>query len=241
MPDIEVTKASKRYGSLNALDGVNLTVEKGEFFGFLGPNGAGKSTLLKILTGQLRQDSGSVSVLGIDNEKQISLKGRIGVVPEAETPSSFLTAREFLELVGRIRGISDSAGKVDSWLDFFELSGRSNVLCKDLSKGQRQKVMLASAFIHEPGLLFLDEPFINLDPIFQRKVRNYLLERNEKGVTIFMCTHILEIAEKICSRVALINNGKVVGEGTVPELVGIDNDDLESVFMKMVEEMSDDG
>ena len=238
MSVIEVTSASKRYGDLKALDHVDLVVDKGEFFGFLGPNGAGKSTLLRILTGQLKQDSGRVSVLGIENDKPISLKRKIGIVPEAETPPSFLNTREYLRLVSRIRGLDRIDERIDHWIDFFGIQDRSEVLCKDLSKGQRQKVMLASAFIHEPRLLFLDEPFINLDPIFQRKVREYLWTINRDGVTVFMCTHILEIAEKLCKRVALINNGKVIGQGSVNELKSSESDDLESVFMRMVEETS---
>ncbi len=239
MPVIDVTAASKRYGDLKALDDVDLSVEKGEFFGFLGPNGAGKSTLLRILTGQLEQDSGSVAVLGMDNGHPISVKRRIGIVPEAETPPSFLNSREYLSLVCRIRGLESIGEKVDRWMDFFGMEDRSKVLCKDLSKGQRQKVMLASAFIHEPPLLFLDEPFINLDPIYQRRVREYLKKINGKGVTIFMCTHILEIAEKLCTRVALINRGKVIGQGKLDEIKDYETEDLESVFMRMVEETSD--
>ncbi len=240
MAVIEVKKASKVYGEIKALDSVDLTVGKGEFFGFLGPNGAGKSTLLKILTGQLKQDSGEVSVLGVGNGDPVSIKKRVGIVPESETPPSFLTSREFLELVCKIRKLDQIGKKVDDWLKFFGIEDRSTTLCKDLSKGQRQKMMLASAFIHEPGLLFLDEPFINLDPIYQRKVREYLKEINKKGTTIFMCTHILEIAEKLCSRVTLINKGKIIGKGTMKEIIGSGSDDLESVFMRLVEEASDD-
>jgi ABC-2 type transport system ATP-binding protein len=238
MPVIDVTAASKRYGDLKALDDVDLSVEKGEFFGFLGPNGAGKSTLLRILTGQLKQDSGRVSVLGIDNGHPISLKRRIGIVPEAETPPSFLNSIEYLQLVCRIRGLDRIDEKVETWIDFFGIEDRSKVLCKDLSKGQRQKVMLASAFIHEPRLMFLDEPFINLDPIYQRKVKEYLREINQAGVIIFMCTHILEIAEKLCTRVALINRGKVIRQGSMKEMKSSESEDLESVFMRMLEETS---
>jgi ABC-2 type transport system ATP-binding protein len=237
---ITVSEVVRTFGDLRALDGIDLEVKKGEFFGLLGPNGAGKSTLLKLLTGQLTQDSGKVEVLGIGNNEPLSIRSRVGIVPESETPPSFLTAREFLELVCRIRGLKGIDGTVDHWLDFFKITGKSKVLCKDLSKGQRQKVMLASAFISQPKLLFLDEPFINLDPIFQRKVRDHLKKISEEGVTIFMCTHILEIAEKLCTRVALINSGKIVGQGSVNELREEMGDDLESIFMRLVEDTIDE-
>ena len=182
MDVIAVDKLVKRYGDKLALDGVSLAVKEGTFFGCFGPNGAGKSTLLRILTGQIQPTSGQATVLGLDCRTQgIEIKKLVGIVPEVESPPSYLTASEFLCFAGRLRGVEDLEKKVDRWLDFFDLQEARGTLCRDLSKGMRQKVMLASAFIHEPKLLFLDEPFINLDPIYQRKLREYLLGAPLRG------------------------------------------------------------
>lgn len=236
MAVIEVKDISKRFDNFLALDKVSLSVEEGDFFGLFGPNGAGKTTLLRILTGQIEATSGFATVLGIDvNHSPIEVKKRIGIVPESETPPSFLTASEFLYFVGRVRRIDDVDSKVDYWLNYFELKDKESSLCKDLSKGMRQRIMLASAFIHSPKLLFLDEPFINLDPIFQRKVRGYLTEYVREGGSVFMCSHILEIAEKLCNKIAIINNGKIIGRGKLEDLRVSKDDTLEQIFLRLVE------
>jgi ABC-2 type transport system ATP-binding protein len=233
---IETKEVSKHYGEMVALRNISINVYNGEFFGLFGPNGAGKTTLLGILTGQIAPDTGSVMTARISSNDPISIKKAIGIVPEAETPPSFLTAQEVLELTCRIRKIENSRARSEKWLDFFEIKDKRDVLCRDLSKGQRQKVMLASAFIHEPRLLLLDEPFINLDPIFQRKVRDYLRSLVENGRTIFMCTHILEIAEKLCTRLAVINDGLIVEEGTLDQMRATEGENLEDIFMRLVVE-----
>ena len=192
MAIVEIQGISKSFGDFYALKGVSLKIESGEFFGCFGPNGAGKTTLLRILSGQLEPTEGSATVLGIDAKKKpIDIKKAIGIVPEVESPSSYLTGREYLHFVGRVRNVEDLKNKIDYWLDFFELREKEDVICRDLSKGMRQKLMLASAFIHKPKLLFLDEPFINLDPLYQRKAKDYLIEYTKNGGTVFMCTHIL--------------------------------------------------
>jgi ABC-2 type transport system ATP-binding protein len=235
MAIIEVANISKAYGDFYALKNIDLKIESGEFFGCFGPNGAGKTTLLRILSGQLEPTKGSASVLGIDvKEKPIEIKKTIGIVPEVESPPSYLTGREYLHFVGRVRKVERLEKKIDHWLDFFELKEKEDVICRDLSKGMRQKLMLASAFIHNPKLLFLDEPFINLDPLFQRKAKNYLIDYTKNGGTIFMCTHILEIAEKICTRVAIINDGKILAKGKINELKNQENEDLENIFLRLV-------
>ena len=178
MSTIEVSHLSKSFGKINVLNDVSLNVAEGEFFGLFGSNGAGKTTLLKILTGQLAVDSGEVRTAGHSISDPIAVKRAVGIVPEAETPPTFLTTREALELTCRIRNLDDVTGRVDHWLKFFDIDAKEDVLCRDLSKGQRQKVMLASAFIHEPRLLLLDEAFINLDPIYQRRLREYLRGAN---------------------------------------------------------------
>ncbi len=225
----------KRYGDFVALHPLDVKVSAGEFFGVFGPNGAGKSTFIKLLTGQLRPSIGAVEVLGINAESAPQqLKANIGIVPESESPPSFLTPSEFLQFVGRLRGVSNLNDKVEYWLDWFGLQEKRDTMCKDLSKGQRQKVMLSSAFIHEPRLLFLDEPFANLDPIYQRKCRQWLLDLVAKGGTIFLCSHVLEMAERMCNRMAIINNGKVLASGTVNGLKENDKETLEDVFIRLV-------
>ena len=225
----------KRYGDFIALHPLNVKVSSGEFFGVFGPNGAGKSTFIKLLTGQLRPSIGAVEVLGINAAKSPQkLKANIGIVPESESPPSYLTPGEFLQFVGKLRGIEDLDSKVKYWMDWFGLQEKSDTMCKDLSKGQRQKVMLASAFIHEPKLLFLDEPFANLDPIYQRKCRQWLLDMVKNGGTIFLCSHILEVAERMCTRVAVIDHGRVLAAGTLDELRENPGEDLEDIFIRLV-------
>lgn len=232
---INIKGISKSFGDVEALRNVDLEITAGEFFGCFGPNGAGKTTLLRILSGQLEPTKGTVNILGIDARRNpIEVKKAVGIVPEVESPPSYLTGREYLYFVGRVRKVDDLNQKIDHWLDFFELKEKEDVICKDLSKGMRQKLMLASAFIHEPKLLFLDEPFINLDPLFQRKVKDYLINYTNNSGTIFMCTHILEIAEKICTRIAIINKGNIIAKGSLNELKEQPNEDLERIFLRVL-------
>lgn len=236
MTAIFANNISKSFGDYKALDGINLKVKEGEFFGLLGPNGAGKTTLVRILTGQLDQDSGNAEVMNLSTSDSIEIKRISGIVPEAESPPSFLTAEEFLKFVCRLRNLDNIESRVSKWLDFFEIEEKKEILCKDLSKGQRQKLMLSAALIHEPKLLFLDEPFINLDPIFQKKVREYLFNLVKEGCTIFMCTHILDIAEKLCTEVAVINKGKIISQGSLDKIRLKEGEHLEDIFMRLIEE-----
>lgn len=234
-PLVKAVDMAKKYGDFIALHPLNVEVNSGEFFGVFGPNGAGKSTFIKLLTGQLKPSKGLIEVLGInavgDPQK---LKANIGIVPESESPPSFLTPVEFLEFVAKLRNIHDYKSEVEFWLDWFGLEEKRNTMCKDLSKGQRQKVMLSAAFIHKPKLLFLDEPFANLDPIYQRKCRQWLLDHVKQGGTIFLCSHVLEMAERMCNRMAIINDGKVLAAGSVSELKISKEETLEDVFIRLV-------
>tara|TARA_B100000963_G_scaffold123494_1_gene107741 strand:+ start:7 stop:783 length:777 start_codon:yes stop_codon:yes gene_type:complete len=234
-PLVKAIDMAKKYGDFIALHPLNVEVHSGEFFGVFGPNGAGKSTFIKLLTGQLRPSKGQIEVLGINaTESPQKVKANIGIVPESESPPSYLTPVEFLQFVAKLRDLEDNDNKVEYWLDWFGLEEKRNTMCKDLSKGQRQKVMLASAFIHKPKLLFLDEPFANLDPIYQRKCREWLLDHVKKGGTIFLCSHVLEMAERMCNRMAIINDGKVLAAGTVRELKQNSEETLEDVFIRLV-------
>tara|TARA_B100000683_G_scaffold22493_1_gene21240 strand:- start:8403 stop:9104 length:702 start_codon:yes stop_codon:yes gene_type:complete len=208
MSVITCSNLSKNYDEVEALKKINLEVSEGEFFGLLGPNGAGKTTLLKILTCQLKSSKGRADVFGMDTFSNFrTIKPKISIVPEQESPPSFLTPREVLELVVNIRQIPDS--NIDYWLEFFELETMEGRVCRNLSRGQKQKVMLSSAFISETKLMFLDEPFINLDPLVQAKVREWLKEYVKKGGTVFINTHLLENAERLCDRAAIIHQGQI--------------------------------
>ena len=223
---------SKKYDDFLALDNVDLEIEEGEFFGLLGPNGAGKTTLLKILTGQLKSTEGSAKVMDMIVEDNImSVKKNIGIVPEQESPPSFLTPREVLEMVASIREIENP--RIEEWIEFFEMDALEGRVCRNLSRGQRQKVMLAAAFLSECKLLFLDEPFINLDPIVQTKVRDWLTEYVRDGGTVFLNTHLLENAQRLCTKAAIIHQGEIQSLITLKDLEK-QNINLEELFHEIV-------
>ena len=229
-PVLEVKGASKAYGRTHALDGVDLTVKAGTMFGIIGPNGAGKSTLMKALIGSVKLDGGSIRVMGLNPAQDpLSIKANTGIVPESETPPSFLKMDEFLDFVMEMRGLSKDRALNDRWIDFFEMGSNRGDIAKDLSKGTRQKLMLASAFVHEPPLFLLDEPFINLDPVFQKKVKELLKGYVKSGRTIVISTHILPLASEICDRIAVLDKGRLLWSGPTSEL-----GDLESAFLKLI-------
>ena len=233
MAVISCNKLSKKYEDVLALDKVNLDIEKGEFFGLLGPNGAGKTTLLKILTGQIKSSKGTAEILGMNIEDNvIDVKKKIAIVPEQESPPSFLTPREVLEMVASIRQIENP--DIEEWITFFELEAMEGRVCRNLSRGQKQKVMLAAAFISDTDLMFLDEPFINLDPIVQTKVRDWLVQYVDKGGTVFLNTHLLENAQRLCDRAAIIHNGEIQSMIKVRELDD-QNMNLEELFHEIIQ------
>jgi len=218
---LETAGLSKRFGKggAEAVSGLTFSVKAGEIFSLLGPNGSGKTTTVRLLTGQLKPTRGTAKVLGVNPEKNpIGARELVGIMPEQETPPSFLTAKEYLEFCARIRGLENPEGVSEEWLAFFSLEGERDYLCKDLSRGTRQKLMFAQAFMHRPRLAFIDEPLINLDPFFQKKVRDYMKEYAKGGGTIFFCTHVLEVAEKICTSYGIIKDGRLVGKGRISDL-----------------------
>ncbi|MCJ7742212.1 MAG: ABC transporter ATP-binding protein [Methanoregula sp.] len=231
---LEAKNLTKRYGDVIAVDNVSLAVEKGALFGLLGPNGSGKTTMIKMLTGQTRPTGGSATVLGLDVvQDPIGVRERVGIIPEQETPPSFLTATEYLDFVGEVRKIQDVGKKADWWFDFLEFGEKRDVLCKDLSRGTRQKLMFTQAFLHQPALALIDEPLINFDPIMQRKVKDYLADYARRGNTIFISTHILGIAEEICSGFAILHKGKLLHTGTVADLAA-QQQHLDDFFLALV-------
>jgi ABC-2 type transport system ATP-binding protein len=232
---IEAQNLVKEFGDVIAVNNISLSVGQGELFGLLGPNGSGKTTMIKLLTGQVRPTAGSATVLGIDVKKDpVGVRRRVGIIPEQETPPSFLSATEYLDFVGEVRHIPDVQKKADWWFDFLDFADKRDVLCKDLSRGTRQKLMFTQAFIHNPELALIDEPLINFDPIMQRKVKDYLTGYVKSGNTIFISTHILGIAEEICSKFAILHKGKLLHSGTVAALQEKDQN-LDGFFLSLVE------
>ncbi len=231
---IQTRGLTKEFGKLRAVDRVSISIRKGELFGLIGPNGSGKTTMVKLLTGQLRPTRGRAKVLGVDVVKEpIKVRELVGIVPEQETPPSFLTAEEYLHFVARIRKLDNIEERCEKWFRFLEFEEEKDILCKDLSRGTRQKLMIAQAFLHNPPLVFVDEPLINLDPIIQRKIKDYFKEFVRKGGTIFLCTHVLSIAEEICTRVGVIHKGKIIYEGSMKDLRRR-RKRLEDFFIKLV-------
>jgi ABC-2 type transport system ATP-binding protein len=225
---------TKRFGELTAVEDLSITIKPGELFGFIGPNGAGKTTTLQMLSGQIPPASGTAKVLGIDVAADpISVKAAIGIVPELEYPPSFLTVEEYLHFVSSVRGLLEN-GNVDRWIDFFGLEEKRETMCMSLSKGQKKKVTLSAALLHEPRMLFMDEPFLDLDPLIQRKFKAWLLDFVKGGGTVFLSTHILELAEKLCTRVGIIDKGKLVAVGSMEELRKDKGEDMEQIFMRLV-------
>jgi len=205
---IIVKNLNKWYGSNQVLKDLNLKVDRGEIFGLLGPNGAGKTTLIKILTGQT-EGQGYVRVGGIDPLKEpIKVREIAGIVPESESVPNYLTVEEYLYFIAELRNLEEKS--VERALKKFSLVEYRKNVCRDLSKGTKQRLMITAAFIHKPKILFLDEPFINLDPLYQKSVREEILKYASEGNTVFMATHIIEMAKKMCTRVGIIKDGRII-------------------------------
>jgi ABC-2 type transport system ATP-binding protein len=236
---VELRGVAKRYSDIVAVDYIDLEVEYGEIFGLLGPNGSGKSTLLKIMLGLVKPDSGSVNVLGINAEENpIAVKRQVGYVPEAPRLYEFLTGIEYLDFVSDVYGLSpmDKKTRIDEYLTALELGGREGDMISSYSQGMKQKITLISAFIHKPRLLLLDEPLSGLDPRSARIVKDLLRKLASQGVTTIMSTHILEIAQAMCDRIAIIYEGRVLALGNMKELrqkARLPESGLEDIFLKL--------
>lgn len=212
MEVIKTINLTKKFDRIFALRNLNLVLENGIFYGLLGPNGSGKTTSVRILSGQIRPTSGKAFVFGIDIKNYIEVRKNLGIVPEEEYPPSFLTPLEYLKFVCKIRNIENGNEKINYWFDLLDFKEYENVLVKDLSRGTKQKLMLAQAFIHEPELVFLDEPFINIDPIIQEKFKKFLRAYVKQGNTIFFCTHIMPLIKELCDKVGILKEGTLVKE-----------------------------
>jgi len=245
-PAVETSGLRKAFGDVVAVDNLDLEVEAGSLFGFLGPNGAGKSTTIKILTGMLQPSSGTARILGHDVvDDAVAAKQITGVVSEEGALFERLTGAEYLEFVGRMYGLERPAirERSDELLELMGLAGDQGKLIVDYSHGMQKKLSFAAALIHDPKVLFLDEPFEGIDAVAGRLIKTILERLRSAGVTIFLTSHILEIVEKLCTEIAIIDHGRVVAHGSLDELraqVG-SGGSLEELFLDLVGYGSDTG
>ncbi|HUA22414.1 MAG TPA: ABC transporter ATP-binding protein [Bryobacteraceae bacterium] len=236
-PALAVRDLRKVYGNKAAVDGLNLEVPRGCFFGFLGPNGAGKTTTIRMLMGLAPPTSGSIELLGLPMpEHALEVKGKIGLVPDESLLFDHLTGLEFTEFVGRMYRLDRPVARerARELLALFELDAEPRKLIGDYSKGMRKRVAMAAALIHRPELFLLDEPFEGVDAVGARLMKEILLEQvRQRGATMFLTSHVLEVVERLCDRVAIIHEGKVVLCSTMTELRS-GSETLEDVFVRVV-------
>ena len=221
LPAIAVRDLRKTYGQKPAVDGLTLTVPRGCFFGFLGPNGAGKTTTIRMLMGLAPPTSGTIEILGLPMPgRDVEIKSRIGVVPDESLLFDHLTGVEFVEFVGRMYRLSVATARerARELITLFELDNTSRKLIAEYSKGMRKRVAMAASLIHRPQLFLMDEPFEGVDAVGARLMKEILLDQVRQGATIFLTSHVLEVVERLCDRVAIIHDGKLVVEGTMAEL-----------------------
>jgi len=235
-PAIALRDLRKVYGAKAAVDGLDLTVPRGSFFGFLGPNGAGKTTTIRMMMGLAEPTSGSIELLGLPIPREaVAVRSRIGLVPDESLLFDNLTAGEFLEFVGRMYGLERGVARERGaeLLDLFELAGNERKLIGDFSKGMRKRVAMGAALIHRPELFLMDEPFEGVDAVGARLMKELLMEQVRHGATVFLTSHVLEVVERLCDHVAIINQGRVVLEGSMAEL-HTGSESLEDMFVRVV-------
>jgi ABC-2 type transport system ATP-binding protein len=236
---IELTNLTKRYGRFTAVDGINLTIPKGELYGLLGPNGAGKTTTMRMIAGILQPTSGTVKIAGIDiQENPLVAKTRLGFIPDRPYVYDKLTGAEFLRFVAGLygQGGAEIERRLDELLELFELTPWKDELTESYSHGMRQKLIISSALVHRPEVIVVDEPMIGLDPKSARLLKDLLREFVDRGGTVLMSTHTLEIAEAMCDRIAIVQSGRVAVEGTMDELrsqTSSGDASLEDLFLKL--------
>jgi len=245
MTVIETQGLRRTFGDFTAVDGINLRVERGQFYGFLGPNGAGKSTTIKMLTGLLRPTAGRIQVLGLDlMQDTVEVKRRIGVVPEGLALFERLTGTQLLNFVGRMYGLSreTAAERTSELLDFMELREASAQMVADYSHGMKKKIALAAAVIHSPEILFLDEPFEGVDAVAASTLKGLLQRFLARGGTVFLTSHVLGVVERLCTHIGIIQNGRMVVSASLEDLragvavPGAEGDSLtlEQIFLRVV-------
>ncbi|HEY3364810.1 MAG TPA: ABC transporter ATP-binding protein [Symbiobacteriaceae bacterium] len=238
---IEINAVSKSYsgGKKKAVDNLSLTVKPGEIFGFLGPNGAGKTTTIKMLVGLLRPDSGSIRINGYDiSARPLEAKRQIAFVPDTPEVYDRLTGLEYLNFIGDIYGVpaDERRERIERFANTFELTGALSDRIGAYSHGMQQKLVLMGALLHNPPVWVLDEPMVGLDPRSAFVLKELMAEHTRAGKTLFFSTHVLEVAEKLCDRVAIIQKGQIIACGTLDELRGSQSgESLENIFLELTE------
>jgi ABC-2 type transport system ATP-binding protein len=242
---IRVRNLTKQFGNLVAVDAITLEVKVGTLFGFVGPNGAGKTTTVNMLTGLLKPTSGTIKILGLDLEKNpMEIKQSMGVMPEGLALYEQLTGEEYLHFVGRMYGLEkeDIYCRSEELFQFMDLQDFRKTYIYQYSMGMKKKLSLASIFIHDSKVLFLDEPFEGIDPVSSKLIRGALEQIRERGATIFLTSHILSTVEKVCTEICIINKGKIIftspteqiRERMKDEISQEKYDDLEDVFLTLI-------
>jgi len=234
---IKTISLSKHFNNKIALDNLNLHIKKGEFYCLLGPNGAGKTTTLKLLTGLIKPTKGNIYINGLDITKHPrQTKEIMGFIPDSPFVYENLTAREFLTFIGNIFNTEKKMldKKIEEYFNLFGIKPYENYLLSEYSHGMKQKIVYISNFLHNPQVLFIDEPLVGLDPQSIYLIKNILLERVKKGLTILMCTHILNIAEELADRIGILYEGKLIAEGNLEELRNnVNKESLEEIFLTL--------
>ena len=236
---ITLSSLTKRYGAFTAVNDVDLTIRKGELFGFLGPNGAGKTTTFRMIAGIILPTSGRIEIGGIDLGRQpLVAKRRLGYIPDRPFVYDKITGAEFLRFVAALYSAHDHSleRRIDELLDLFELVPWKNQLTESYSHGMRQKLIIASAFVHRPEVIVVDEPMVGLDPKGARLLKDLFRQYVHRGGTILMSTHTLEVAEGMCDRIAIMQGGRILARGTMAELreqTASGDSSLEDLFLRL--------
>jgi ABC-2 type transport system ATP-binding protein len=239
---IELNHVSKSYnkGKVKAVDDLTLVVKPGEIFGFLGPNGAGKTTTIKMIVGLLRPDAGAIALNGLDTQKQdLACKAFTTYVPDYPAIYERLTGLEYLNFIGDVYGVPkrERLERIRKWLDIFELTEAVSNPIQSYSHGMKQKIVLTAAILPGPKVMIMDEPMVGLDPRAAFQLKELMREHCDQGKTLFFSTHIMEVAEKLCDRIGIINQGRLVACGTMDELKALDRTEqsLEGIFLELTE------
>ena len=239
---LRLNNISKTYGkgTIKAVDNVNLDIKKGEIFGFLGPNGAGKTTTIKMIVGLLKPDEGTITLDNVNVwEEPLKAKSMISFVPDNSEIYDRLKGIEYLNFIADMYGVSkeERRKKMDYYLELFNIKDAVGDIIASYSHGMKQKIVLTSALLNDPKLFILDEPMVGLDPKSSFQLKEIMRERCNRGNTVFFSTHILEVAEKLCDRIAIINKGKIIALGTMEELrrYGEEKESLENIFLELTE------
>src|SRR5271163_608441 len=239
-PMLEAQGLTKYYGSVLAVQSIDFSLEPGQVLGYLGPNGSGKSTTVKMLIGLLEPTSGQVLFHGKNIQQDlVGYRKHLGYVPEEANLYPYLTGQEYLELVGTLRGISQPRmkAKIDAFLELFSLFAHRHVSLGSYSKGMRQRILLISALMDNPDVLILDEPLSGLDATSALILRNLIQSLSARGKTIFYCSHVLEVVEKVCSHLLILRKGQVIASGSTEEVrQRIGQSSLENIFLHLVED-----